>query len=87
MKRQAFDSKLASGIFECRRALRALWGARYGERIAEYKDLLAEVREQTRESVLLTAQRFVKTLRRDAGDGPTQIAFLAAAVDLLEEAR
>lgn len=84
-RRMDLDPALASKIFECRRALRTLWGARYAERIAETRALIREVRAQTRETVLQTVQRILKTLRPDLRQSPAQLAFLAAAVDLLEE--
>jgi hypothetical protein len=80
-----FDSTIASKIFESRRTLLTLWGEKYREKITEYKDIIEEVRAQTRESVLQTTQRILKTIRWDFQESPAQIAFLAAAVDLVEE--
>jgi hypothetical protein len=81
MAPRTLEPALASSIFESRAALRAAWGKRYGERIAEYRVLIEEVRGQTRESVLQAAQRIVKSIRRN----PARMAFLAAALDLVEE--
>jgi len=85
MRRVAFDSTLASKIFESRQALLTLWGEKYGEKIEEYKDIILEVRTQTRESVLQAVQRILKSIQWEYRESPAQIAFLAAAVDLIDE--
>ena len=61
MRRIAFDTTLASKIFESRQALLTLWGEKYGEKIGEYKDIILEVRTQTRESVLPRPDRLSRS--------------------------
>ena len=85
MSRTTLEPAIASCILECRRVLAKTWGQNYNEKISEYKSILAGIRDQTREPVLLAAQRLIKALGRDLHSGIQQVAFLAAAQELMEE--
>jgi hypothetical protein len=76
---------LAAKLYEARAALRFLWGDRYAEELAPWKEMLGKIRIDRQLDTLPAAFLMISELdKKHLGNSSSRLAVLAAAVELIE---
>lgn len=76
--------RLADQLYQCRRTLRAVFGANYDDTVGLYRKHVAHIAKCRNLSVIQAALAMVKEVRNVDPDPMLSICLLAAAVDLIE---
>jgi hypothetical protein len=83
MNRAEQDVKVASDLYEARRAARFLLGANYAATLKPYRDFIGRVMADEGLPVLRAALKIGKSI--PASDGIPLMCVMAAAVEMCEE--
>ena len=82
MNRSEQNVKMASDLYEARRAAKFLLGKSYQETLKGYRDLIATAMQREQLPVLRAVLAIVKTM--PTADGIPLMCLMAAAVEMIE---